>query len=66
LDRAITVEGALNHKISRDIEAHAFSDAIQTTLNIKFTRQDLHGVEKARAEELVSMKYANPAWTNRV
>jgi lipoate-protein ligase A len=66
LDRAITVEGALNRKISWDIAAHAFSDAFQSTLNIKFTRQDLYGVEKARVEELVSMKYANPAWTNRV
>ena len=65
-ERAITVEGALNHKISWDIAAQAFVDAFESTLNLKFTLQDLSGSEKARAEELVSIKYANAAWTNRV
>ena len=65
-DRAITVEGALNHKISWEIAAYAFSEAFQSTLNLKFTLQDLSGLEKARAEELVFVKYANPTWTDRV
>jgi len=65
-DRAITVEGALNHKISWEIAAQAFVDAFQSTLNLKLTLQELSRAEQARAEELVSIKYATPAWTNRV
>ena len=65
-ERAITVEGALNHKISWETAADAFSHAFQSTLNLKFSLENLSGSEDARAEELVSMKYANPAWTNRV
>ena len=66
LERAVTVEGALNHKISWDNAARAFSEAFESTLNLKLTLQKLAGSEKIRAEELVSVKYGNPTWTNRV
>jgi lipoate-protein ligase A len=66
LERAITVEGAINREILWDTVARAFSEAFASTLNIQFTLQDLTESEKARAEELVSLKYANPDWTYRV
>lgn len=66
LERAITVEGAVNREILWDTVARAFSEAFASTLNIQFTLQDITESEKARAEELVSLKYANPDWTYRV
>jgi lipoate-protein ligase A len=66
LERAITAERVLNHAILWETAALAFSDAFASTLNLKFTQQDLSESEKARAEELVSLKYANPDWIDRI
>jgi lipoate-protein ligase A len=66
LDRASTVESVLGYRISWDYAARAFSDAFQSTLGLELSQQDLSDAEKARAEELVAVKYASPTWTNRV
>jgi lipoate-protein ligase A len=66
LERASTVERALGLPVSYEIAALAFSEAFQSTLNLELFHQDLTDAEKTRVEELVSEKFANQTWTNRV
>jgi lipoyl(octanoyl) transferase len=64
--RATTVSESLDREISWEAAAGAFVAAFQRTLNLQFVESELTPQESSRAQELVSEKYAHPAWTMRV
>jgi lipoyl(octanoyl) transferase len=64
--RATTVSESLDREISWEDAAGAFVAAFQRTLNLQFVESELTPQESSRAQELVSEKYAHPAWTMRV
>ena len=65
LMRATTAETALGRKVSWEEAAQAYVTAFQSVLALDLQPGDLTLEEKARAEELVSIKYANPVWTEK-
>jgi lipoate-protein ligase A len=66
LSRAITVESVLERVISWDRIAQAFIDGFKETLNLSFIPSELSMDERTLTKELVSEKYANDEWTNKI
>lgn len=66
LNRATTVEMILGQPVSWEQAAHAFIEAFQRTLNLTFKQETLTDAEIQRANELVTDKYSNAVWTERV
>lgn len=65
LQRATTVEGALGRPVSWEMAAQAFVDAFRQTFSLCFYPDEPTIAEKARAEELVRIRYANPDWSRQ-
>jgi lipoyl(octanoyl) transferase len=65
LQRATTVETALGRTISWDEAAQAFIAAFRSALALDLLSGELAASEKARAEELIAVKYAHPDWLQR-
>jgi len=66
LARATTVESVLGRVVSWETAAQAFVRAFETQLGLILETGELSPSELARAEELVSEKYAHPAWTEKI
>jgi lipoate-protein ligase A len=66
LARATNVESVLGQEVAWETAAQAFVRAFEGRLGLKFEAGELSGSELARAEELVSEKYAHPSWTERI
>lgn len=66
LKRATTAETHLQRVVGWETAAQALVGAFQLTLGLNFERGELSGAEKARAEELIQIKYAHPDWIRRV
>lgn len=66
LARATTVESVLGRAVSWETATQAFVHGFESELGLKFEEGELSASEAARAEELVRVKYAHPAWTERV
>ena len=65
LDHATTVESALGQAVSWEQAAQAIVTAFATSLELEFQPADLTAREKARARQLVELKYGIPDWTRR-
>jgi lipoate-protein ligase A len=65
LARATTVESILGKEIIWEQAAASFVKGFEVQLGIHFERRVLSASESARADELVTEKYANPTWTER-
>lgn len=65
LQRATTVERALGRPVSWEVAAQAFVDAFRQTFSLCFRHSEPTVNEKARAEELVRIRYANPDWSRQ-
>jgi lipoate-protein ligase A len=63
LKRATTVESALGRIVPWEEAAKACVSAFQSVLGLELHPGDLSPQETARAEELKTVKYANPDWT---
>ena len=66
LERATTVESVLGREVAWETAAQAFVQAFEAQLGIKLEEGELSESELARAEELVSEKYAHSSWTERM
>lgn len=66
LDRATTMQAVLGTAPSWESVASAFENAFTEILNITFLLDELTPAELTRTEELISEKYAHPAWTARI
>lgn len=66
LQRALTVETALNQVVSWQQAARAFVNAFESVLELELQPGDLSPYEIQRAHELQAIKYAASEWTNRV
>jgi lipoate-protein ligase A len=66
LERATTAEAVLGQALPWDVAARAFESAFAETLNLTLIRQEPSPAELARAQELVTTKYAHPAWNERI
>ena len=66
LARATTVESVLGREVGWDTAAQAFVRAFEAQLGLKLQAGELSESELARAEELVTEKYAHPDWTERI
>ena len=66
LERATTVESVLGREVAWETAAQAFVRAFEAQLGLEFEMGELTESELARAEELVSEKYAHPSWTERI
>jgi len=66
LERATTVESALEREISWEAAALAFVLAFEAQLGISFERGELSESESKRTDELIKEKYDHPSWTERV
>lgn len=65
LQRATTVEQVLGRPIPWEMVAEAFVDAFRQTFSLCFQPTEPTIAEKARAEELVRVRYANPNWSRQ-
>jgi len=65
LARATTAESVTGQVIAWETAAQAFVNAFERELGLTFERGQLSEGEKARAEELVQIKYDHPAWAER-
>lgn len=65
LKRAITVESALQKRISLTEAKNAFVEGFEKALNLKFITSDLTPLELSLVSELLENKYANSSWTAR-
>ena len=65
LQRAATIESSLGSAISWDQAAETFIAGFETVLYLDLQPADLSPEELARAEELVTEKYAHPDWNLR-
>lgn len=65
LARATTVESVLGHAVDWETAAQAFTHAFESELGLTFEEGEVSKSELARAEELISEKYAHPSWTER-
>jgi lipoate-protein ligase A len=63
--RAMTLEAALNRKVSWDEAAQAFVKAFGKVLSLDLQPGELTVDEIRRTEELVRVKYENPSWTEK-
>ena len=66
LDHATTVEEELGYRPTWAQASKAFRKAFDSTLNLDLVRGELTVREKARAEQLITEKYANASWTKRI
>lgn len=66
LARATTVESVTGTKTDWETAAQAFVKGFEAQLGIRFQRGEMSQSELKRSEELVTEKYANPAWTERI
>jgi lipoate-protein ligase A len=66
LARATTVETVLEQEVTWETAGQAFVRAFEAQLDLKLEAGELSESELARAEELVSEKYAHPSWTERI
>lgn len=66
LRRAVTAEMVLGHVVTWNEAARAFREGFEHELGLEFKEEGLSSTEAARAEELVSEKYAHPSWTARM
>ena len=66
LERATTVESALEREVSWETAAQAFVKAFEAQLELKLERGEISESESKRTEELVKEKYDHPSWTERV
>ncbi len=66
LERATTVESALGREVAWETAAQAFVQAFEAQLGIRLEEGELSESELARADELVSEKYAHSSWTGRI
>jgi lipoate-protein ligase A len=66
LEHATTVETILNRQISLEEAMQAFFNAFNRKLNINLIPGDLSPAEYRLAEELVTKKYDNNIWTERM
>ncbi len=64
--RALTAQEVLAAPLTWDQAASAFCRAFAQALNLELTPTSLSASELERAERLVTEKYANPQWTERV
>jgi lipoate-protein ligase A len=64
--RASTVEEVLGYRVSWDEVAQAFVSAFEEELALHLTSASLSQTELVRAGELVSAKYGNQEWTERI
>lgn len=65
LQRATTVEQALGRSVPWETAAQAFVDAFRQTFSLCLKPSEPTVTEQARAEELVRIRYANPAWSRQ-
>ena len=66
LDHAATFEDLSGRQVTWEQAAQALFDAYQTTQQVRLIRQPASPAELVRAAELVAVKDANPAWTERL
>jgi lipoyl(octanoyl) transferase len=66
ISRATTVEAELGYRVSWDEAAQAFASAFQQALELKLTPGSLSSAELARAEDLITTKYGEREWTERI
>lgn len=66
LQRAATVESALERRIDWQTAAQAFIHAFETQLGIRLEAEELSPAEMTRAYELVKNKYGHRDWVERV
>ena len=66
LARATTVESVLGRVVDWETAKQALVRAFEAELGITFEAGELTEFELARAEELVTEKYAHPSWTERI
>jgi lipoate-protein ligase A len=64
--RATTLEACLGQSISWDHAAAGMADGFRSALEVELVAEDLSPEESARAESLLSQKYAAQGWTERV
>lgn len=65
LRRATTVERILGRPVPWPVAAQAFIEGFARTFSIQFQPSEPTVMEMARAEELVRIRYANPAWAKQ-
>ena len=65
LARATTVETALGRIVKWEEAAQAFSTAFQSVFDLDLQPSDLTPREKIRAEDLATIKYSHPEWTQK-
>jgi lipoyl(octanoyl) transferase len=65
LDHAATIE-MVGLRVTWEQAAEAFVEGFRETLNLEFQESNLSPAELRRAEELVTDKYGNPSWTERL
>jgi lipoyl(octanoyl) transferase len=66
LGRAVTAEQALGAPLAWETAAQALRQAFEESLNLKLLPAELSPAEAARAEQLMTEKYANPEWVGRM
>ena len=66
LERATTVQSGLGKEVSWRQAVETFAQHFPQPLNLELHQAELTGAELAQAEELVSEKYANPEWVERI
>ncbi|MBT3240284.1 MAG: lipoate--protein ligase family protein [Chloroflexi bacterium] len=66
LARATTIEYALGQKITWEDAANAMESAFSKELNIQFTQSELTHAEIDQSEILVTEKYGNPEWNQKI
>jgi lipoate-protein ligase A len=66
LQRATTIENAINRTICWEEAAEAVTLAFENRLNIQLRISELSSEELSQAEKLVKEKYAHPNWTERI
>jgi lipoate-protein ligase A len=65
LERAITLEEALERRVPFSEVAQALIEGFGEALNLDFIEQGLGEKERYRAEELRATTYASAEWTHR-
>jgi lipoate-protein ligase A len=66
LQRATTIESALQQIVSWEEAAESLIAAFKETLQIQFEQTELTSQEFENAETLEKEKYAHPSWTERI
>lgn len=66
LQRATTVEAVFGRQLSWQTATQAFVEAFKDELGLELTPGQLTAAERQVVDELLTDKYTNPAWTNRV